>query len=163
MSVGAIALVMMLEAASLESVPASSVALPSRVIPQSTGSPATEEQLVRDIIVRSYPNLRDTDIRLKTFRSNSDYFRTSFSLARFFIGASMQYFILVNPEWTTRGAPIEGVRSILAHELAHIDDFTHGKRIRLFRLVGLLLKGKAARFERRARPPGDRTRLRRGA
>jgi len=56
----------------------------------------------------------------------------------------------VNPEWRTKGAPIDGVRSILAHELAHIEDLSHGQRVRLLRLTGLLFKGWRARFERRA-------------
>jgi hypothetical protein len=42
------------------------------------------------------------------------------------------------------------VRSILAHELAHLEELSQGNRIRLFRLTGLLLKGWTARFERRA-------------
>ena len=115
-----------------------------------TDSQVSEDQLVRDIIARSFPKLSGIDIRLKPFRSESDYFRTSFSAARFIAGRKMRYYVLVNPEWRTQGAPAEGVRSILAHELAHIEDLSRGKRMRLFRLTGLLFKGKTARFERRA-------------
>jgi hypothetical protein len=42
------------------------------------------------------------------------------------------------------------VRSILAHELAHVDELKRGKRIRLFRLAALLSRSGSARFERRA-------------
>ena len=41
--------------------------------------------------------------------------------------------------WTQSGdGPVEGVRAILAHEQANVDDLMHGKRIRLVRLAGLL-------------------------
>ena len=106
--------------------------------------------MLRDIIARSFPNLKGVDIRLKVFRSDSDYFRTSFSAVRFIVGLKMRYFVSVNPEWRRQGAPVEGVRSILAHELAHVDDLKRGKRIRLFRLVGLLSKSRSARLERQA-------------
>ena len=121
---------------------------------QPTSQPADallcEEQLVSEIIARSFPNLIGVDIRLKRFQSDTDYFQTSFSAARFIAGVKMRYFVLVNPKWRSRGAPVEGVRAILAHELAHVEDLTRGKRIRLFGLVGLVSKSRTARFERRA-------------
>jgi hypothetical protein len=117
---------------------------------QPTDSLTSEEQMVRDIIARSFPSLEGVDIRLKVFRSDSDYFRTSFSAVRFIAGVRMRYFVSVNPEWRRQGAPVEGVRSILAHELAHVDDLRHGKRIRLVRLAGLLSRARSASFERRA-------------
>ncbi len=117
---------------------------------QPTDAPPSEEQLVSEIIARSFPNLIGVDIRLKRFQSDTDYFRTSFSAARFIAGVKMRYFVLVNPEWRSRGAPVEGVQAILAHELAHVEDLTRGKRIRLFGLVGLVSETRTARFERRA-------------
>ena len=117
---------------------------------QASDLPASEEQMVREIIARSFPSLEGVDVRLKMFRSDSDYFRTSFSAFRFIAGLKMRYFVSVNPEWRAQGAPVEGVRSILAHELAHVDDLKCGKRIRLFRLAGLLFKTRSARFERHA-------------
>jgi hypothetical protein len=117
---------------------------------QPNDSLTSEEEMVRDIIARSFPSLEGIDIRLKVFRSDSDYFRTSFSAVRFITGERMQYFVSMNPEWRRQGAPVEGVRSILAHELAHVNDLRRGNRIRLLRLMGLLSKTRAARFERRA-------------
>jgi hypothetical protein len=117
---------------------------------QTTDAGLSEEQLVSDIIARSFPNLIGIEIRVKRFQSNTDYFRTSFSATRFVTGVKMRYFVLVNPEWRTRGAPIEGVEAILAHELAHVEDLAGGKRIRLFGLAGLLSETRTARFERRA-------------
>jgi hypothetical protein len=109
-----------------------------------------EEHMLRELIAQSFPTLAHVDIRLKGFHSDSDYFRTSFSARRFAFGMKMQYVVLVNREWRSRGAPIDGVRSILAHELAHVEDLSHGKRIGLLRLVGLASPARTARFERRA-------------
>ena len=41
---------------------------------QPTGAPLCEEQLVSEIIARSFPNLTGLDIRLKRFRSETDWF-----------------------------------------------------------------------------------------
>jgi hypothetical protein len=130
--------------------PAATFAPELQATRQPTEAPLSEEQLVSEIIARSFPNLVGIDIRLKRFQSDADYFRTSFSAARFIAGVKMRYFVLVNPEWRSRGAPVEGVQAILAHELAHVDDLTRGKRIRLFGLMGLVSKTRTARFERRA-------------
>jgi hypothetical protein len=117
---------------------------------QATDDLLYEDQLVREIIARSFPNLIGIDIRVKRFQSDTDYFRTSFSAVRFLGGVKMRYFIVVNPQWRTRGAPVEGVQAILAHELAHVEDLTRGKRIRLFGLAGLVSKTRTAHFERHA-------------
>ena len=93
---------------------------------QATDDLLYEDQLVREIIARSFPNLIGIDIRVKRFQSDTDYFRTSFSAVHFLDGVKMRYFILVNPQWRTRGAPVEGVQAILAHELAHVEDLTRG-------------------------------------
>ena len=147
-----LALVTLLSLGNAESIAAAAAAVDADrpAIAEVAGSLAVEEQMVRDIVARSFPSLEGVDIRLRPFRSDSDYFRTSFSPLRFLFGAHMRYFVLVNPGWSVGGAPVEGVRSILAHELAHVDDLKRGKRIRLIRLVGLLSSARAARFERRA-------------
>ena len=139
-----------LRTANLVSEPTASLAQDQQPTAQPSDPLTFEEQMVRDIIARSFPNLEGVDIWLKLFRSGSDYFRTSFSAVRFVAGVRMRYFVSVNPEWRRQGAPVEGVRSILAHELAHIDNLKRGKRIRLFRLAGLLSKSRSARFERKA-------------
>jgi hypothetical protein len=117
---------------------------------QASSELAAEQRMVEEIVTRSFPHLAHADIRLSPFRSDSDYFRPSFGAARFLTGVRMRYFILINRAWATQGAPSEGVQSILAHELAHLEDLSQGKRIRLFRLAGLLSRTRRARFERRA-------------
>ena len=68
-----------LSTANLESEPAASVAQGEQSTAQATDSLTSEEQMVRDIIARSFPDLEGVDIRLKVFRSDPDYFRTSFN------------------------------------------------------------------------------------
>jgi hypothetical protein len=131
-------------------VPPATFAAQEHTTGPTTDAPLSEEQLLSEIITRSFPNLIGIDIRVKRFRSEADYFRTSFSATRFATGVKMRYFVLVNPEWRTQGAPIAGVQAILAHELAHVEDLAEEKRIRLFGLAGLLSETRTARFERRA-------------
>jgi hypothetical protein len=113
-----------------------------------------KHEAVRKLIVEfqaeAYPELAKKEVQLGTFPSKSDYFRTRFSLSRFFFFRRMQYFVEVNPELFARDAPADGVCAILGHEMAHIADFSHGNRIRLFRLVRLLSSGYTVRFERKA-------------
>lgn len=109
----------------------------------------TVRGLVCDLVATSYPSLEGTDIEVGVFHSQSDYFRTSFSIRRFLSGRQMRYRILVNPDVVPKGADPDGVRSIVAHELGHVLDFQSGKRIRLLGLVRLLIHRCAATFERR--------------
>jgi hypothetical protein len=123
-------------------------------IPRVTGLTDTEltdavRGLLCDVVVTSYPSLEATAIEVGVFHSQSDYFRTSFSIRRFLSGRQMRYRILVNPDVVPKGADPDGVRSIVAHELGHVLDFQSGKRIRLLGLVRLLIPRCAATFERR--------------
>jgi hypothetical protein len=113
-------------------------------------SPVAVRQTLEQVEARAYPEVQSKDLRLRTFHSKSDYFRTRFSLPRFFFFLPMRYFVEVNPELFTRGAPADGVCAILGHEMAHVADLSHGNRIRLFRLIKLLSSGYTIRFERRA-------------
>ncbi|GEM_PF-798656 len=106
------------------------------------------ERLIREIIKASYPELANTDVRVKTFSSKSDYFRSSFSFQRFLFGVKMRYVIKVNPRLFDLNAPADGIRAILAHELGHLYDFKRKNRLRLFGLVRLASKSYTARFER---------------
>ena len=103
-----------------------------------------------EIQTQAYPELAKKEIRLGTFHGKSDYFKTGFSLWRFFLFQRMRYYVKVNPEVFARDAPANGVCAILGHEMAHVVDLSHGNRIRLFRLVRLLSSSYTVRFERRA-------------
>jgi hypothetical protein len=62
----------------------------------------------------------------------------------------MQTTIFVNPSVYLRKAPEEGIRAILAHELAHALYYKSGNRFRLLGLAALVNGGSTAKFERRA-------------
>jgi hypothetical protein len=106
--------------------------------------------VIQKIRGTSYPELTHVDLRVRTFRSQSDYFRTRFSLSRFLLLMRMRYFVDVNPALFQEQAPSDGVCAILAHELVHAVSLSRGNRIRRFGLVRLLSKEQAAKFERRA-------------
>lgn len=125
----------------------------ARVITQGSGSgPITERArlLIDEIRTAAYPELRDAEIEVKLFESRSDYFRARFAVPRFVTGRPMRYIVFVNAGAFTRQAPTEGLRAIVAHELAHVLYFKQRKRIRLLGLVRLATKGFTTRFERRA-------------
>jgi hypothetical protein len=106
--------------------------------------------VLQDIRGTSYPELVNVDLRVRSFHSQSDYFRTRFSLSRFLLPMRMRYFVDVNPALFQEQAPSDGVCAILAHELVHIVSLSRGNRIRRLGLVRLLSKGQIAKFERRA-------------
>jgi len=126
--------------------------LPSRSCPRpenAISGPAATDKIVRDLRSQSFPELARLDLRTGTFRSQSDYFRTRFSLTRFFFPLRMRYFVEVNPALFIQQAPADGVCSILAHELVHVVALSHGNRIRRFGLARLLSKSYTAQFERK--------------
>jgi hypothetical protein len=106
--------------------------------------------VIQEIRGISYPELADIDLRVRSFRSPSDYFRTRFSLSRFLLPMRMRYFVDVNPALFQEQAPSDGVCAILAHELVHVVSLSRGNRIRRLGLVRLLSKGQTTKFERRA-------------
>ena len=106
--------------------------------------------VLHDIRSISYPELVHVDLGVRSFRSQSDYFRTRFSLSRFLLPMRMRYFVDVNPTLFQEQAPSDGVCAILAHELVHVVSLSRGNRIRRFGLVRLLSKGQTTKFERRA-------------
>ncbi len=113
-------------------------------------NPALERArlLLESVRAASYPELSKVDIRLRPFRDESDYFRTRLSVCRFLLGRKMRFIIEVNSRVFDLRAPEEGLRAILAHELAHVLYLSQRKRVRLFGLARLLSEKRTARFER---------------
>ncbi len=107
-------------------------------------------KIVDEIVASSYPELKNVLIEIKTFQSESDYFRSSFSMSRYVSFRKMRCVIYVNPEVYQRNAPEIGIRSIIAHELAHAIYFTEHNRLKMLGLAGLLTPGYTSRFEHRA-------------
>jgi hypothetical protein len=98
----------------------------------------------------SYPALARTNLRVRAFRSQSDYFRTRFSVSRFLLFMPMRYFVDVNPSLFVRPPPSDGICAILAHELAHVVSLSHGNRIRRLGLIRLISGQYTVKFERGA-------------
>ncbi len=98
----------------------------------------------------SYPQLNDAEITLRGLRSDSVFFETRFTLSSYFFARRLRYMMMFNPDAMNLHVPADGLRAIVAHELAHIDYFHGESRIGLLGLVRLLSPSFTARFERRA-------------
>jgi hypothetical protein len=104
--------------------------------------------LIHSLRKDSFPELARVDLGVRSFHSESDYFRTRFSLSRFVLLERMRYYVEVNPVLFQQQPLSEGVCAILAHELSHVVSLSRGNRIRRFGLVRLLSKRSTAKFER---------------
>ena len=111
---------------------------------------AETRKIVEEIVADSYPELKKAQIKVKTFNSNADYFRSRFTFSRFLTFRNLHYLILVNPKIYESGAPREGIRAIIAHELAHIAYYERHNCFELLGLVALQSNSFTARFERGA-------------
>src|SRR5216684_1174911 len=98
----------------------------------------------------SFREIGHVDLRVRAFRSQSEYFRTRFSLPRFLLLMPMRYFVDVNPALFQSKAPSDGVCAIVAHELAHVLSLSHGNRIRRLGLIRLMSERYTVKFERGA-------------
>lgn len=106
--------------------------------------------LLESVRAASYPQLKNVEIALHPMRSDYIYFESRFTFPSFFFGRELRYMILFNPEAIARHAPPDGLRAIIAHELAHIDYFNRQSRMGLASLIRLVWAPFAARFERAA-------------
>lgn len=107
-------------------------------------------KIVNEVIAKSYPELVNTNIKIKTFQSKTDYFKARFSFTNFLTFQKIQTIIFVNPLVFEKNAPENGIRAILAHELAHALYYQGKNRLQLFGLVKLLNGESSAKFERGA-------------
>jgi len=103
-----------------------------------------------EVRASSFPELARAELRVRSFRSQSDYFRARFSLSRFLLLMPMRYFVDVNPALFLNPPPSDGVCAILAHELAHVVSLSRGNRIRRLGLVHLISRRYTVKFERGA-------------
>jgi hypothetical protein len=107
------------------------------------------QKIVAEIVEKSYPELKDKRIEIKSFASKSDYFQSRFTFGRFLTFRRMNYIIYVNPKVYELNAPENGVRAILAHEIGHILYYSRKNRVQLLGLVNLSTKDFTQKFERR--------------
>jgi hypothetical protein len=124
---------------------------PSPADSAKTNTASQKVSALVDIVrAASYPQLKDVEIALHPMRSDYIYFESSFTFPSFFLGRKLRYTILFNPEAIARQVPPDGLRAIVAHELAHIDYFNRQSRMGLVSLIQLLWVPFTLRFERAA-------------
>lgn len=116
------------------------------------------ERIEREVREAAYPELASADIVIRPFLSPVDYFHAGFDAARFVTGRKMRYVIRANPLLVSRRAPEDGLRAIVAHELAHVAYYNNGPRVRLFGMLRMLSPRWRSGFERST----DREAIRRG-
>ena len=107
-------------------------------------------RLVDGVRDRSYPRLKDAEVTMRDLRSDSVFFETRFTFSSYFFARKLRYMMMFNPEAMSLHVPEDGLRAIVAHELAHIDYFQGESRISLLGLVRLLSPSFTSRFERKA-------------
>jgi hypothetical protein len=106
-------------------------------------------EVIQSVRQASFPRLSRADIAVYDLRSDSDYLQARFTVSSFF-SRKLQYMVFFNQEAIRRQAPAEGLRAIVAHELAHISYYEDQSRMGLLSLVGLLVPSFTTRFERKA-------------
>ena len=116
----------------------------------ASGAIGVASHALHEIRASSFPELARIGLRVRAFRSQSDYFRTRFSVSRFLLLMPMRYFVDVNPALFLGPPAADGVCAILAHELAHVASLSRGNRIRRLGLVRLMSQRYTVKFERGA-------------
>ena len=107
------------------------------------------ERIIDGVRQASFPRLASADITVYDLRSDFGYLQARFTVSSFFT-RKLRYMILFNSDAILRHVPGEGLRAIVAHELAHINYYESQSRMGLVSLVGLLLPSFTTRFERKA-------------
>lgn len=134
--------------------PAASQPIPDEkalITPEKRMSAAKRtREIVKKIIGEAYPELRPEDVSVKTFYSRSNYFKAQFSFSRYFTFRRMRSIIYVNPLVYERNVPEDGLRAIIAHELAHASFYLGRNRLKLFGLLRLASADYTRDFERGA-------------
>lgn len=122
----------------------------SQIYKEKREAIAKTQIYVSEIVQRSFPKIKLAKIRIKTFKSETNFFKARFSFTRFLTFQRMRHLLYVNPEVYRRNAPEDSVKAILAHELAHILYYTKKNRFELLGLASLASNGFSAKFERKA-------------
>ena len=127
----------------------SSVAFSATAERNKQSALARTRELVAEIKKASFPELSETIVQVELFSSESDYFVTRLSVARFLSGRRIIFLLKVNPKVFALAAPEEGLRAIIAHELGHVVWLKQKNQMQYLGLVRLAGKKFTARFERR--------------
>jgi hypothetical protein len=107
-------------------------------------------QLMNSVRDASFPELKGVDIAIRDLTSDYVFLEARFTMTSYFSRGRLGYMLYYNEEAVRRGVPPEGLRAIVAHELAHIDFFQNQSRMGLAGLIRLLSPSFNMRFERKA-------------
>ncbi|HRH45547.1 MAG TPA: hypothetical protein PKY82_28165 [Pyrinomonadaceae bacterium] len=108
------------------------------------------QKIINEVVEKSFPELKTKKIEVKNFQSESDYFQSRFSFGKMLTFQKMRYIIFVNPKVFEKNAPESGIRSIIAHEIAHVLYYSKRNRMELLGLIKLSSKDFTQKFERGA-------------
>lgn len=125
------------------------VALFTSIQAQSDAIQKTQK-IINEVVEKSFPELKTKKIEVKNFQSESDYFQSRFSFGKMLTFQKMRYIIFVNPKVFEKNAPESGIRSIIAHEIAHVLYYSKRNRMELLGLIKLSSKDFTQKFERGA-------------
>jgi hypothetical protein len=106
-------------------------------------------KIITDLINIAFRELKDEQIEVKSFKSDSNYFKSRFSIRRFLTLRKITYLVYVNPQVFRKSAPVKGIEAIVAHELAHVLYYQRKNRFELVGLIGLLDHSFTTKFERK--------------
>lgn len=106
-------------------------------------------EIVNEAVNTSFPELKKYPIRIKTMRKEATYFETRFSISRYLAFRGIRIIMSVNPCVFELGAPLDGIRAIIAHELGHADYYRRKNFFQLVSLVRLVNGDSSVNFERK--------------
>jgi hypothetical protein len=129
--------------------------VPALLVLVACGSQRTPDfrsirQLMNSVRDASFPELKGVDIGIRDLTSDYVFLEARFTMTSYFSRGRLEYMLYYNEEAVRRGVPPEGLRAIVAHELAHIDFFRNQSRMGLAGLIRLLSPSFNMRFERKA-------------
>ncbi len=110
---------------------------------------AQTRELTARTISNSFPKLAGRTIDFEAFESPSTFFKTRFSVTRYLTLRGTRIMLSVNPCVFELRAPPDGIEAIIAHELAHAENYIHRNLFDKIGLIKLVGSESLARFERR--------------
>jgi hypothetical protein len=128
------------------------VALPAFVVcgTRATSDASAFARIVNNVRAASFPELKDADISIRDLKSDCVFLEARFTMTSYFFNGRLRYMLYYNQKAARRDVPPEGLRAIVAHELAHIAFFQNQSRMGLAGLIRLLSPSFNMRFERAA-------------
>lgn len=105
--------------------------------------------ILKEVIDSSFPELKQVQVRIRTLEKEATFFETRFSIYRYLTFHGIRINLFVNPCVFVLGAPPEGIKAIIAHELAHADYYRRKNLFQLLSLVRLVSRDSLTNFERK--------------